>query len=64
MKKILGAFPGAIENTQKIAERCHVTLTFGEHKLPSFDVPEGETAAGYLQKLCEEALPERYPDFG
>ncbi len=64
MKKILGAFPGAIENTQKIAERCHVTLTFGEHKLPSFDVPEGETAAGYLQKLCEESLPERYPDFG
>ena len=64
MKKILGSFPGAIENTQKIAERCHVTLTFGEHKLPSFDVPEGETAAGYLQKLCEESLPERYPDFG
>lgn len=35
-------------------------LTFGEHKLPSFDVPEGETAASYLRKLCEKALPERY----
>lgn len=64
MQKILGEFPGAIENTQKIAERCHVTLTFGEHRLPSFDVPDGETAKSYLQKLCEEALPVRYPDFG
>ncbi|MFQ9402019.1 MAG: DNA polymerase III subunit alpha [Dialister sp.] len=41
-----------------------MTLTFGEHRLPSFDVPDGETAKSYLQKLCEEALPVRYPDFG
>lgn len=60
MEDILGNFPGAIENTKKIADRCHVTFTFGEHKLPSFDVPEGETARTYLRKLCEEALPERY----
>lgn len=60
MEAILGEFPGAIENTKKIADRCQVTLTFGEHKLPSFDVPEGETARSYLRKLCEAALPERY----
>lgn len=60
METILGEFPGAIENTKKIADRCQVTLTFGEHKLPSFDVPEGETARSYLRKLCEAALPERY----
>ena len=60
MRAILGNFPGAIENTRVIADRCHVELTFGEHKLPSFDVPEGETAASYLRKLCEKALPERY----
>ena len=60
MRAILGNFPGAIENTRVIAERCNVELTFGEHKLPSFDVPEGETAASYLRKLCEKALPERY----
>lgn len=61
MEEILGQYPGAIENTKKIADRCHVTLTFGEHKLPSFDVPEGETSKSYLRKLCEAALPERYP---
>lgn len=60
MRAILGNFPGAIENTRAIADRCNVELTFGEHKLPSFDVPEGETAASYLRKLCEKALPERY----
>ena len=60
MRAILGIFPGAIENTRVIADRCNVELTFGEHKLPSFDVPEGETAASYLRKLCEKALPERY----
>ncbi len=60
MRAILGNFHGAIENTRVIADRCNVELTFGEHKLPSFDVPEGETAASYLRKLCEKALPERY----
>lgn len=60
MRAILGNFPGAIENTRVIADRCNVEPTFGEHKLPSFDVPEGETAASYLRKLCEKALPERY----
>lgn len=60
MEALLGQFPGAIENTKKIADRCQVTFTFGEHKLPSFDVPGGETAKTYLRKLCEAALPERY----
>lgn len=64
MSRILGEFPGAIENTRKIAERCNVTFTFGEHKLPSFPVPEGETAESYLHRLCREALPKRYPNGG
>ncbi len=61
MKAILGQYEGALENTAKIADRCNVTFTFGDHKLPSFDVPEGETSASYLRKLCEAAIPERYP---
>lgn len=60
MRSILGGYEGAIENTARIAERCNVTFTFGEHKLPAFDVPEGETAKTYLRKLCEKAIPERY----
>lgn len=60
MRSVLGGYEGAIENTARIAERCNVTFTFGEHKLPAFDVPEGETAKTYLRKLCEKAIPERY----
>lgn len=52
----------ALENTHRIAQRCNVTIEFGEYKLPIFDVPEGYTALEYLQKLCREGLNERYPN--
>ena len=46
----------AIENTQKIADRCHVEIEFGVTKLPKFDVPDGYTSWEYLNKLCYEGL--------
>ena len=51
----------AVENTQKIADRCHVEIEFGHTKLPDFPVPEGYTTYEYLEKLCYEGLNERYP---
>ncbi len=51
----------ALENTQKIADRCHVTIEFGNTKLPKYDVPKGYTAWEYLQKLCFEGLRKHYP---
>lgn len=50
----------AIENTQKIADRCNVEIEFGVLKLPKYDVPEGYTSWEYLQKLCYEGLERRY----
>ena len=50
----------ALENTHKIARRCHVEIEFGKTKLPRFDVPEGYTSWEYLNKLCFEGLEERY----
>lgn len=50
----------ALENTQKIAERCQVDIEFGVTKLPKYEVPEGYDSWGYLQKLCREGLEERY----
>lgn len=52
----------ALENTQKIADRCNVEIEFGVTKLPEFDVPEGYDAWTYLNKLCLDGLNERYPD--
>ena len=50
----------ALENTQKIADRCEVNIEFGVTKLPWFDVPEGYTAWEYLNKLCREGLERLY----
>lgn len=52
----------AVENTQKIADRCHVDIEFGVTKLPHFDVPEGYDSWSYLNKLCHDGLLERYPE--
>ena len=54
--------PEACENTAKIAERCNVTFTFHELKLPQFDVPEGKDAVGYLRELCYEGFRRHYPE--
>ncbi|NLG02395.1 MAG: DNA polymerase III subunit alpha [Clostridia bacterium] len=54
----------ALENTQKIADRCQVEIEFGVRKLPHFDVPDGYDAWGYLNYLCFEGLKKRYPDYG
>ncbi len=55
--------PQALENTQKIADRCNVTFEFGVTKLPSFPVPDGYTPWTYLVELCKNGLHTRYPVF-
>ncbi len=50
----------AIDNTQKIADRCNVEIEFGHTKLPHFDVPAGYDSWSYLNKLCSDGLLERY----
>lgn len=50
----------ALENTHRIAQRCHVEIEFGVTKLPKYDVPRGYTSWEYLNKLCFGGLEERY----
>ncbi|MBP5600698.1 MAG: DNA polymerase III subunit alpha, partial [Lachnospiraceae bacterium] len=50
----------ALENTQKIADRCNVEIEFGKTKLPHFEVPKGYDSWTYLNKLCNDGLKERY----
>ena len=52
----------ALENTHKIAMRCHVEIEFGHYKLPKFPVPDGYSAWEYLQKLVYDGFAKRYPD--
>ena len=64
-EEMKGLFPyawEAVENTQRIADRCNVEIEFGVTKLPKYDVPEGYDSWSYLNKLCTDGLKERYED--
>ncbi len=64
-EEMLGLFPHlpeALENTQKIADRCNVNFQFHELKLPQFDVPDGKSADVYLREICEMNFQKKYPD--
>ena len=65
MRSLFPQWPEAIENTQKIAEACNVDFVFGEHHLPEFKLPEGETdSESYFEKLCWRGFEYRYPQGG
>lgn len=52
----------ALENTNKIAQRCNVDFVFHDLKLPQFDVPDGKTANQYLREICAEGFQRLYPN--
>lgn len=62
MAELFPATPEALENTWKIAQRCHVEIEFGVTKLPKFDVPAPYTSWEYLNKLCFEGLEQLYKE--
>ena len=61
MSEYFSAFPDAIENTVKIADKCNVNFEFGHTILPNYDVPpEFETHYDFLKKLCDDGIKKRY----
>ena len=62
MRRLFPYAQQAIDNTQKIADRCNVEIEFGVTKLPHYEVPEGYDSWTYLNKLCDDGLAERYPE--
>lgn len=60
MAALFPSFPDALENTVKIAERCHFDFDFSTRHLPSYDVPDGKTASEYLRELCFNGLNRKY----
>ncbi len=59
---LFSAYPDALTNTRRIADRCQFELTYGLQDLPAFPTPCDMTAAAYLTQLCQQSLPWRYPD--
>ena len=60
MRSLFPSCPQAIENTHKIARRCNVSFTFGERKLPRFDVPNGENHLDFFRRNCYDGLRRHY----
>ena len=64
-EELRALFPGceeALQNTQRIADRCNLEFVFNEYHLPSFPVPEGYTDESYFREVCMNGFRERYPD--
>ncbi len=53
MKALFAAFPGAIENTVRIAEKCNFDFEFGKLYLPNFTPENGLT---HKEKLRADAM--------
>ena len=58
--ELFAAYPDAVDNTQRIADRCQLEFTFGKYHLPEFQLPPGVDSPTYLRKLCDEGFAARY----
>jgi error-prone DNA polymerase len=64
MAELFGDIPIALENTQRIAERCasaDAYLPAGTQILPGAPTDAGRAPSSHLRRLCEQALRRRYP---
>ena len=61
MAELFSHYPGAMENTLKIAEQCNYDFEFGQTHLPKFQLPEGVSDSwSYLKEQSLRGLEERY----
>lgn len=61
MAELYQDIPQALENTERIAEKCNLKLEFGRLHLPEIELPGGKTADQFLADLCYQGLPQYYP---
>lgn len=59
MKQSFHDIPEAIANTRLIADRCNLDLAIGRNLLPRYEVPNGASAASYLEELVFDGLKVR-----
>ena len=59
MEMTFRAYPEAIANTRRIADRCELNFDFSTTYLPKFPCPAGETASQLLRRLALAGLERR-----
>jgi error-prone DNA polymerase len=60
MADLFSSYPEALKNTVRLAEECQSPLQLDEKLHPSFPLPSGETAAGFLRRLVYSGAKKRY----
>lgn len=53
--------PTAMDQTAHVVASCSVEMLASACTPPQMPLPAGETSATYLRKLCNDALPKRFP---
>jgi DNA polymerase III subunit alpha len=61
MAEVFKDFPGALEMTVRLAERCHVDISGTVNHLPNFDVPDGFTLDDYFEHIVRDGFAKRLP---
>ena len=62
MADSFAAWPGSVQTTLEIADRCAVDIELGKLLLPRFPTPDGEEPGVMLRRLLDDGLRRRYGD--
>ena len=63
MDRLFENYPGAVENSVIIAEKCNFDFDFNSFHLPKFDLPAGESDSfSFLKEKCYRGLQKRYSE--
>lgn len=60
MSEQFSDYPETIENTQKIADKCNLTIELGKWYFPKFKLPKGKSAEKTLTEMVYSAAKEFY----
>jgi len=60
MEEQFADFPDALENTQKIADKCDLELDIGSWYFPKFPLPKNKTAEETLRELVDISAKDHY----
>jgi len=59
MYELFKDIPDALENTQKIADKCDVEITLDKWFFPRYELPEGKTAEETLDKKVRDGVKNK-----
>jgi DNA polymerase-3 subunit alpha len=60
MEAVFREFPGALDLTLDIADKCNAEIEFGKPHFPTFQVPPGMTQREYLRQISLEGIQKHY----